>query len=60
MMQNYDMMIQEKAERVFTVMEKRVSPEDVERIRAAFELAKIAHADQKRKSGDNIAHGVPL
>ena len=29
MMQNYDMMIQEKSERVFTVMEKRVSPEDV-------------------------------
>ena len=52
MMQNYDMMIQEKAERVFSVMEKRVSPEDVERIRAAFELAKIAHADQKRKSGE--------
>lgn len=51
MMQNYDMMIQEKAERVFTVMEKRLSPEDVERIRAAFELAKIAHANQKRKSG---------
>ena len=52
MMQNYDMMIQEKAERVFSVMEKRVSLEDVERIRAAFELAKIAHADQKRKSGE--------
>ena len=36
MMQNYDMMIQEKAERVFSVMEKRVSAQDVERIRAAF------------------------
>lgn len=52
MMQNYDMKIQEKAERVFSVMEKRVSTQDVERIRAAFELAKTAHADQKRKSGE--------
>ena len=52
MTQNYDMMIQEKAERVFSVMEKRVSAQDVERIRAAFELAKTAHADQKRKSGE--------
>ena len=41
MMQNYDMKIQEKAERVFSVMEKRVSAQDVERIRAAFELAKF-------------------
>ena len=52
MTQNYDMMIQEKAERVFSVMGKRVSAQDVERIRAAFELAKTAHADQKRKSGE--------
>ena len=52
MMQNYDMMIQEKAQRVFSVMEKRVSHEDMERIHAAFELAKTAHADQKRKSGE--------
>ena len=52
MMQNYDMMIKEKAQRVFIVMEKRVSHEDMERIHAAFELAKTAHADQKRKSGE--------
>jgi len=52
MMQNYDMMIKEKAQRVFSVMEKRVSHEDMERIHAAFEVAKTAHADQKRKSGE--------
>ena len=52
MMQNYDMMIKEKAQRVFIVMEKRVSHEDMERIHAAFELAKTAHAGQKRKSGE--------
>ena len=51
-MQNYDKMIQEKAERVFSVMGKRVSQEDVTRIKEAFEFAKMAHADQKRKSGE--------
>ena len=52
MKQNYDKMIQEKAERVFSVMGKRVSQEDVTRIKEAFEFAKMAHADQKRKSGE--------
>ena len=52
MMQNYDKMIQEKAKRVFSVMRKRVSQEDVTRIKEAFEFAKMAHADQKRKSGE--------
>ena len=52
MMQNYDLMIQERAERVFSVMEKRVSQEDMVRIYDAFELAKEAHASQKRKSGE--------
>ncbi len=32
MKQNYDKMIQEKAERVFSVIGKRVSQEDVTRI----------------------------
>ena len=36
MTQNYDMMIQKKAERVFNVMEKRVSAQDVERIRCVI------------------------
>ena len=52
MMQNYDKMIQENAERVFSVIEKRVSQDDVKRIIDAFEFARIAHADQKRKSGE--------
>lgn len=52
MKQNYDMMIQEKAQKVFSVMEKRVSAGDMARIRKAFELALEAHADQKRKSGE--------
>ena len=52
MMQNYDEMIQEKAQIVFMEMEKRVSAEDMVRIRAAYELACEAHAEQKRKSGE--------
>ena len=52
MMQNYDKMIIEKAERVFNVMEQRVSAEDMKRIREAFELAREAHKEQKRKSGE--------
>ena len=52
-MQNeYSRIIQEQAERVFEVMAKRVSSEDMLRIRAAFELAREAHAPQKRKTGE--------
>ena len=36
MKQNYDIKIQEKAERVFSVMEKRVSQDDVTRIKDAL------------------------
>ena len=52
-MQNeYNRIIQERADRVFEVMAKRVSSEDMLRIRAAFELAREAHAPQKRKTGE--------
>lgn len=52
-MQNeYSRIIQERAERVFEVMAKRVSSEDMLRIRAAFELVREAHAPQKRKTGE--------
>lgn len=61
MKQNYDIMIQEKAERVFSVMGKRVSQEDATRIKEAFEFAKMAHADQKRKSGEPyISHPIAV
>ena len=61
MMQNYDKMIQEKAQIVFMEMEKRVSAEDMARIRAAFELAREAHAEQKRKSGEPyIIHPIAV
>ena len=61
MMQNYNKMIQEKAQIVFMEMEKRVSAEDMVRIRAAFELAREAHAEQKRKSGEPyIIHPIAV
>jgi len=61
MMQNYNKIIQEKAQVVFMEMEKRVSAEDMTRIRAAFELAREAHAEQKRKSGEPyIIHPIAV
>lgn len=61
MMQNYDKIIQEKAQVVFMEMEKRVSAEDMTKILAAFELAREAHAEQKRKSGEPyIIHPIAV
>lgn len=58
---NDDKKVIEMANRVFTVMQKRVSAEDVVRIRAAFELANEAHAGQKRKSGEPyIIHPITV
>jgi GTP pyrophosphokinase len=52
MMQNYDKIIEEKVLRVFSEMDKRVSTEDMVRIQEAYELAREAHAEQKRKTGE--------
>ena len=61
MMQNYDMMIEEKVMKVFSEMEKRVSTEDMVRIHEAYELAREAHAEQKRKSGEPyIIHPIAV
>lgn len=61
-MQNeYNRIIQERADHVFEVMAKRVSSEDMLRIRAAFELAREAHAPQKRKTGEPyILHPIAV
>ena len=60
-MQNYDKKIQEKAQIVFMEMEKRVSTEDMARIHDAYELAREAHAEQKRKSGEPyIIHPIAV
>ena len=61
MQKDYDNIIRMRANHVFEVMEKRVSAEDMERIRAAFELAREAHAPQIRKSGEPyILHPVAV
>lgn len=58
---DYDQIIDERVEHVYRVMSKRVSPEDMARIRAAFELAREAHATQRRKTGEPyILHPIAV
>ena len=60
-MQDYDKMIKEKVLRVFSEMDKRVSTEDMVRIQEAYELAREAHAEQKRKTGEPyIIHPIAV
>lgn len=61
MQNDYSEIIEERAAHVFDVMAKRVSAEDMARIRAAFELAREAHAPQKRKTGEPyILHPIAV
>lgn len=58
---DYDRIISERAEHVIDVMARRVSDGDVARIREAFELARAAHAPQKRKTGEPyILHPIAV
>ncbi|MCQ2180530.1 MAG: HD domain-containing protein [Bacteroidales bacterium] len=53
--------IERSAQHVFDVMSKRVSPEDLQRVKDAYALAAEAHKDQKRKSGEPyIIHPVAV
>ncbi len=61
MEKNYDKIIQERADHVFEVMARRVSAEELAQIKAAFELAREAHAPQKRKTGEPyILHPIAV
>ncbi len=61
MQNDYDKIIQERADHVFEVMAKRVTAEEMARIRAAFDLAREAHAPQKRKTGEPyILHPIAV
>ncbi|MDE6331074.1 MAG: HD domain-containing protein, partial [Muribaculaceae bacterium] len=61
MQNHYDQIIQEQADQVFEVMARRVSYEDTIRIRAAFDMARDAHASQKRKTGEPyILHPIAV
>ena len=58
---DYSKIIDERAQRVFSVMSRRVSESDLQRIKDAFELAREAHAPQKRKSGEPyILHPIAV
>ncbi len=58
---SYDKIIESRASHVIDVMAKRVSEEDLRRIRKAFEFAKEAHAPQKRKTGEPyILHPIAV
>lgn len=59
--QDYDHIIRERAQKVFDAMAPRTTREDMHRLRHAFELARRAHATQKRKTGEPyILHPVAV
>ena len=61
MEEDYSKIIDSRAARVFEIMSQRTSPEDMERLRAAFALAREAHAPQKRKTGEPyILHPIAV
>lgn len=61
MEKNYNTIIEERANHVFDIMAQRVSAQELAKIRAAFELAREAHAPQKRKTGEPyILHPIAV
>lgn len=59
--QEYEKIIEERAGEVFSSMGKRVEEKELKRLREAFELAREAHAPQKRKSGEPyILHPIAV
>ena len=51
MKENYEAQIDRGAELLFSYLSERATPEEVARMREGFEFARMAHADQKRRSG---------
>ena len=61
MEQDYDKLIEERANEVFEIMVPRVTPEELENIKGAFDFARQAHAPQKRKTGEPyILHPIAV
>lgn len=61
MEEHYTQKIERSAQEIFDIMSKRVSAEDVRRIKAAYELAAEAHKNQKRKTGEPyIIHPIAV
>lgn len=60
-MVNYDQIVQEAAHKVFASMEYRVQPEQLQQLKDAFEFARDAHKEQRRKSGEPyIIHPIAV
>ena len=58
---DYKKIVNDLAQEVFDAIRPRVSPEDLERVRQAYLLAKEAHAPQRRKSGEPyILHPISV
>lgn len=61
MEQLYNQHIQQQVTTLFEAMEQRVTPEEMERIKAAYVLADEAHKSQKRKTGEPyIIHPIAV
>lgn len=61
MMQDYDQIIDFEAQKVFDAMSGRIGVQDMARLRDAFDLARMAHAPQKRKTGEPyILHPIAV
>ena len=57
----YTTQISESIESLFANMEKRISAEDMQRVRDAYALAAEAHREQRRKTGEPyIIHPIAL
>ena len=57
----YTIRINESIESLFANMEKRISAEDMQRVRDAYALAAEAHKDQRRKTGEPyIIHPIAV
>ncbi len=58
---DYDQIIAQRSQEVFDIMANRVGQADLERIKDAFEMARDAHAPQRRKTGEPyILHPIAV
>ena len=57
----YTIQIRNSVERLFGYMAERTTPDELSRIRRAYELAAEAHSSQRRKSGEPyIIHPIAV
>ena len=58
---DYDKIIEERAAAVFDAMAQRVTPDELAMLHKAFDMAREAHKDQKRKTGEPyILHPIAV